>query len=128
MNGNLIDTNIIIKVINGDIAVIRYFERIDSVFIPVIALGELAYGASKSSKKEYNLKLFSEFAGEYPALNINGKVAAAYGQIKYDLVRQGVNIPENDIWIAAIAVNNDLELLTCDKHFENIPGLQSVIL
>jgi len=127
MNGNLIDTNIIIKVINGDIAVIRYFERIDSVFIPVIALGELAYGASKSSKKEYNLKLFSEFAGEYPALNINGKVAA-YGQIKYDLVRQGVNIPENDIWIAAIAVNNDLELLTCDKHFENIPGLQSVIL
>ena len=127
MSGNLIDTNIIIKLLNGDEGIARRFETLESVHIPVIAVGELYYGANKSSRRKSNTKLFSDFIGEYPVLGINPKVATAYGEVKYSLVKQGVNIPENDVWIAAIAVGSDMRLITCDRHFENIPDLESVI-
>lgn len=128
MNGSLIDTNVIIKVMNGDSTAIDFFETIEDIYLPVIAIGELMYGANKSSKKEYNIKLFSDFANEYPILHIDSTVAFIYGETKYELVKKGVNIPENDIWIAAIAISNGLELVTYDKHFSTISNMRLNIL
>jgi hypothetical protein len=57
-------------------------------------------------------------------LNATIGAAEAYAQIGFDLRRRGTPIPENDIWIAAICIENDLPLWTDDAHFSNVSGLR----
>ena len=40
---------------------------------------------------------------------------------------KGRLIPENDIWIAAIALQHDLTSATRDEHFKEIEGVKVVI-
>lgn len=124
MNGNLIDTNVIIKLLNGDKNTIEIFEKIDDVYISAISAGELYYGAEKSSRKDENIALFSEFLSEYIVAEIDEKISKCYGEIKACLVKRGINIPENDVWIAATAVSNDYVLFTYDEHFKSIENIK----
>jgi len=50
-----------------------------------------------------------------------------YGEIKSKLHRAGRPLPENDIWIAAIALQHDLTLATRDGHFAAIEGLRTIL-
>lgn len=50
-NGNLVDTNIVSKLMNGDIAVIEIFDKLDNIHVSSITAGELFYGAFKSKRK-----------------------------------------------------------------------------
>ncbi|MXZ01781.1 type II toxin-antitoxin system VapC family toxin [Candidatus Poribacteria bacterium] len=45
--------------------------------------------------------------------------------IKERLRRRGRPIPNNDIWIAAIALQHDLVLVTRDAHFDEVESLQT---
>jgi tRNA(fMet)-specific endonuclease VapC len=47
-----------------------------------------------------------------------------YGQIRAALAKAGTPIPENDIWIAAIAQEHQLPVAARDPHFDRVPGLQ----
>ncbi|MBA1335772.1 MAG: hypothetical protein HPY66_1399 [Firmicutes bacterium] len=123
MNGNLIDTNVIIKLLNGDQATVDMFETLIDIKISSVTAGELYYGARKSSKVKENLELFKGFLSEYHIIEIDESVSNVYGELKANLVKQGINIPENDIWIAATAIYNNLTLVTYDEHFKKINSL-----
>ena len=45
-------------------------------------------------------------------------------KVKDELRQKGRPIPENDIWIAAIAREHKLVLATRDKHFDQVEGLK----
>ncbi len=47
-----------------------------------------------------------------------------YGEIKNLLKEKGKPIPENDIWIAAIAKEHNLVLITKDKHFRLVDDIK----
>ena len=61
---------------------------------------------------------------EVSILPVTETTAKHYGVIKNELKQQGRLIPENDIWIAAIAQEYDLTLVTRDKHFSHVQGLK----
>jgi tRNA(fMet)-specific endonuclease VapC len=128
MSGNLIDTNIVIKLLSGDPRVSELFDTLDDVHLSVFTVGELMYVANKSSERESNLKLFNDFIGEYHILGVNAQASEVYAKIKHDMIRDGINIPENDIWIAAVAINSDMCLITGDNHFAGISELQSILV
>lgn len=123
MNGNLIDTNIIIKLLNGDQKTIVLFDSLEGIHVSTITAGELFYGAQKSSKINENMSLFKSFLSEYKMIEINENVSDVYGEIKAGLVKQGINIPENDIWIAATALCYNLTLVSYDEHFKHVKNL-----
>ena len=50
-----------------------------------------------------------------------------YGRISAQLAKAGTPIPQNDIWIAALALQFDLPLATSDSHFEYVPGLEVLL-
>ncbi|GAC1453024.1 MAG: hypothetical protein PVSMB4_13700 [Ktedonobacterales bacterium] len=50
--------------------------------------------------------------------------AHIYGQIKQDLKLSGRTIPDNDLWIAATALQYDVTLAARDAHFDWITGLR----
>jgi tRNA(fMet)-specific endonuclease VapC len=58
-------------------------------------------------------------------LHIDENTAKFYGSIKAALRKKGKPIPENDIWIAAIAQQYDLILITRDNHFSEIDNLNT---
>lgn len=63
MNGRLLlDTNIVIALFAEDNSVQEHLAKADEVFIPSIVLGELYYGARKSTHAEANLARIDEFA------------------------------------------------------------------
>ena len=130
MNGNLLDTNVVIKAINKDSETIKILEEMkkQKIFVSVITIGELAYGASKSNMKKQNIRLFSDFIDSRRILNADEKSALIYGEVKNGLKSKGVNIPENDMWIAAVAIANDLKLVTFDNHFKEIENLDALVL
>jgi tRNA(fMet)-specific endonuclease VapC len=82
----------------------QHLERAVEVFTPIIVLGELYYGANKSSQVHENAIRITEFASRNAVLLCDIATARWYGQIKDALQKKGRPIPENDIWIAAIAV------------------------
>jgi hypothetical protein len=49
--------------------------------------------------------------------------AAHYGRLKALLARAGTPIPENDLWIASLALERGWPLATRDAHFGRVPGL-----
>lgn len=125
MNGRfLLDTNIVIAFFAEDRSVQKHIDRAEEVFVPSIVLGELYFGARKSGRVQQNLERIDDFAANnaIPACDTN--TARQYGMIKNTLQGKGRPIPENDIWIAAIAQQYDLTLVTRDEHFHEVGQLK----
>ena len=124
MNGKyLLDTNIVIALFADDTAVKDNLAKADEVFVPSIAIGELCFGARKSGRVKENLERIDEFVANSVVLGCDADTARRYGEIKNALRIKGHPIPENDIWIAAIACQHDLTLTTRDTHYSEIENL-----
>ncbi len=125
MNGKiLLDTNIVIGLFAGEPIIKKRLEQAEEVFVPIIVLGELYFGAQKSKYVDANIQKIDEFAISNAILGCDTETAQEYGVIKKGLKIKGGPIPENDIWIAAIAIQHDLELITRDSHFSEIDSLK----
>ena len=104
MNGDMIDTNVIIKYLAGDESAKELIDNASEIAVSAIVVGELQYGAQKSSRTERNSALFANFLSNFAIIPVDGKTAIMYGKVKEQLRRKGINIPENDVWIAATAL------------------------
>lgn len=128
MNGNkiLIDTNIISALIKGEDSIAKKIEATRTIYILVIVLGELYYGALHSRQIQFNISVIKKFTSRYKLLLLDEETSMEYGKIKSKLKEQGTPIPENDIWIASIATRHNLILATRDKHFNQIKNLKII--
>ncbi len=119
----LLDTNAVIARLAGDKALQQRLEAADEVFLPSIVLGEMYYGAYHSGRSADNLARVEQFAAGRVVLGCDTATAKIYGQILHKLHLKGRPLPDNDIWIGAIAVQHGLTLVTRDAHFQEIEGL-----
>lgn len=119
----LVDTNVVIALFAGEPAIVESVQRQAAVFLCAPVLGELRYGVQASARVDSNLTRLDEFAKALIVLPCDAQTAASYGNVKFDLRRKGRPIPENDVWIAAIARQHGLTLLTRDGHFRQIEGV-----
>jgi tRNA(fMet)-specific endonuclease VapC len=119
----LLDTNIIIALFADDTVVKDQLGQADQVFVPSIVIGELYYGAHRSGHVKENLARIDEFAFNNVVLGCDTETARRYGEIKHALQVKGRPIPENDIWIAAIALQHNLVLISRDAHLGQIESL-----
>jgi tRNA(fMet)-specific endonuclease VapC len=104
MNGSyLLDTNIYIALLDDPDSLSQHVEGAN-IFLPCIVAGELIFGAKKSGKVEYNLSRYQKFIADISILDCDKETGIIYGEIKSRLEKKGRPIPENDIWIAAIAL------------------------
>jgi tRNA(fMet)-specific endonuclease VapC len=88
-------------------------------------LGELFYGASKSTNVKDNIERIKNFADYTSILSCDSETAMFYGIIKNQLKLIGKPIPENDIWIASIAKQHKLTLITRDDHFKFVEEIST---
>jgi len=127
MNGKTcLDSSVVIALFRGDPDVSESIERLHSPVLTSFALAEMIYGAKLSNKKDENLRMVDSFAARCLVLYPDADSLDAYTELKLCLRAQGTPIPENDIWIAALCLQHDLELAFRDKHFEFVPGLKKL--
>ena len=119
----LLDTNAIIALFSGDKQVSARLAEAEA-FVPSTALGELYYGARKSSRSLQNVAKIEEFAAASQVIACDAVTAWIYGETKNRLHSQGRPIPENDLWIAAVAIQHGLTLVTRDNHFDDVDNLR----
>ncbi|WP_207632612.1 type II toxin-antitoxin system VapC family toxin [Foetidibacter luteolus] len=101
-------------------------DKAETIYIPSIVVGELYYGAEYSTRVEQNRSNISKLVLSYPVLLVDENTGKYYGSVKASLRRKGQPIPENDIWIAAIALQYNLTLVTRDAHFNAINELAAI--
>ncbi|MDO3642614.1 type II toxin-antitoxin system VapC family toxin [Mucilaginibacter sp. L3T2-6] len=119
----LLDTSIVIELFKGNLSVANTLVGLETVNIPFAVLGELYLGAYRSLNPKKHIDQISAFLTKCNILLADSITADNYALIKADLLTKGKPIPENDIWIAAVARQHDLILFTKDKHFKEIGGL-----
>ena len=119
----LLDTNIVIAFFANEKAVVDRVEQLPEVFVPVIVVGELLYGAAKSARWQENARRVRSFAQTVSLLAVDRTTAESYAVIKNGLREKGKPIPENDVWIAAIAHEHHLTVVTRDPHFGEVDGI-----
>ncbi|MFN0081448.1 MAG: type II toxin-antitoxin system VapC family toxin [Ferruginibacter sp.] len=126
MIGNkfLLDTNIIVAWLKGETIIANKIDKAKEIHIPVIVLGALYYGALYSTQIDKNIQQIKSVTANYHILTIDEETTIAYGNLRAALRKKGKPIPENDIWIAAIAIRHELVLVTRDKHFKEIESIK----
>jgi tRNA(fMet)-specific endonuclease VapC len=123
----LLDTNIIIALFASESSIVRNLAQADEVFIPSIALGELNYGARKSGRSQENLERIEELISNSTIVGCDADTARQYGDVKNRLRIKGRPLPENDVWISALALQHSLTLVTRDAHFQEVENLKTIV-
>lgn len=124
----LLDTNIVIGLFKEDQAILTFLKKGYEIYLNVIVLGELYYGAYKSNKVAENLQAINEFSETNVILDCDENTSRNYGNIKKNLGDKGTPIPDNDLWIAAIAKQHGLVVITRDDHFSQVDEISILSL
>jgi tRNA(fMet)-specific endonuclease VapC len=124
----LLDTNACIIYLKGKNLHLK--QKLDNISVSEIAVcsvvkSELFYGAMRSANPERNLKLQQEFLNQFVSFPFDDQAASIFGSIRAQLTAQGTPIGGYDLQIAAIALANNLILVTHNtREFSRIPELR----
>jgi tRNA(fMet)-specific endonuclease VapC len=125
-NGILLDTSVVVAHLRGSIDVLTLTAPEEPLFLPLVALGELYKGALTTTRPEHGRRLVDDFLLIAALLYPDSATAETYAQASLKLNRKGRPIPENDIWIAAVALECNMPLATRDAHFREVDGLDLI--
>lgn len=95
--------------------------RIDTPSVPV--LGELLYGALHSGRRGEGLREIIQFVERITVIPCTNETACRYALLKSELADKGRLLTENDLWIAATALEYGFTLITHDNDFDVVPNL-----
>jgi len=121
----LIDTNIYIEFLRGNENINNILSSADFIAFSVISIGEILAGFKIWSDEKKYLNELDEFLYS-PRLiiyDIDSETSEFYAKIHNELRIAGNPIPTNDMWIAALALQHGIKLLTNDRHFTKVAGL-----
>ncbi len=120
-----LDTNRLTDLFQGDAELAKWLGSCEEVWIPLFVLGEIRAGFRGGKQQNRNEVLLHKLLAKatveilLPGL----ETAEHYARLFVQLKRAGTPIPNNDLWIAALALEHNLLLVTRDRHFQRISQL-----
>jgi tRNA(fMet)-specific endonuclease VapC len=120
----ILDTNALSAFVDGEARVGQILRRQARAAIPVIVLGEFRYGIAQSKHRSAYEGWLESQLPQFDILGVTEETAVAYAELRVALKRSGRPIPANDAWIAALALQHRLAVLSRDEHFDAVPGLE----
>lgn len=117
------DSSVVIAALRRVSGIEEKLDEAERLWLPIVALGELELGVELASNARAQRSALDEFLSAVVLLPLTAESSRLYGRIKGALVRAGTPIPENDVWIAAVAMEHGWPLATRDDHFKRVPGL-----
>ena len=120
----ILDTNALSAFIDGEPTIGARLSTEAHVAIPVIVLGEFRYGISGSRHRSKYEQWLTDHLPEFDVLSVTQPTTLAYARVRASLKKLGRPIPANDAWIAALALQHRLPVLSRDEHFDSVPGVR----
>lgn len=126
----VLDTSAYSALLRGNKTVLKILNSSDLVFLPIIVIGELKAGFANGTRQQKNLDLLTQFMSDSSVIitNISDITTDIFAIIFTELRAKGRPISQNDLWIAAMAIELKLPLLTLDQGFKNIDRLKLIEL
>jgi tRNA(fMet)-specific endonuclease VapC len=119
----ILDTNALSAFVDGDARIGDTLRTQPRAAIPVIVLGEFRYGIALSRQRSSYEAWLESYLPHFDVLPVTQETTATYAALRVALRRSGRAIPANDAWIAALALQHGLPVLSRDEHFDVVPGL-----
>jgi tRNA(fMet)-specific endonuclease VapC len=120
----ILDTNALSAFVDGDEAVGDILRRESRAALPVIVLGEFRYGVAMSRHRSAYEGWLENHLRAFDILTVTEDTAVVYGALRVALKKAGQPIPANDAWIAALALEHRLPILSRDEHFDVVRGVR----
>ena len=119
-----VDSSVLVRSLRGDPAIQARSARATALYVSSIVLGELYYGAYGSpTRAAADVLEVDRLAHTLAVLDVDAITATTYGRIKRAQRVKGQMLPDNDLWIAASAIQYGLTLAARDVHVDWIDGL-----
>lgn len=120
----ILDTNALSAFVDGDPEAGRILLLQHRAAIPVIVLGEFRYGIAQSRRRAAYESWLDSHLRQFDILAVTDDTAIVYAALRVALKRAGTPIPANDAWIAALALQHRMPVLSRDRHFDAVPDLE----
>ncbi|MGI0494959.1 type II toxin-antitoxin system tRNA(fMet)-specific endonuclease VapC [Alkalinema pantanalense CENA528] len=124
----LLDTNVCVMYLNGrspEVCNRLSVTPLSEIVVCSVVKAELFYGAMRSNNPTRTLARQQEFLANFVSLSFDDQAALICGRIRGQLANLGTPIGTCDLQIAAIALANDLTLVTHNtQEFSRVEGLQ----
>jgi tRNA(fMet)-specific endonuclease VapC len=138
----LLDTNILLDYLNGVESTVSMANKFFSLIsTSVIVKGELFHGVYMSARIDDNERLVTELLDTLSLISIDENTAVVYAKLKtaiYDhfgpkdrakrrnTKTESLGFKDNDLWIASIAIQHNLILVSADKHIHQLQGINGL--
>jgi tRNA(fMet)-specific endonuclease VapC len=122
----ILDTNALSAAADREPAALRVVASAERVAVPVVVLGEFRLGIAQSRHRADYEAWLREWMGAVMVLDIDEETTRHYATIGLELKRMGKPIPTNDLWIAALCRQHALPVVSRDRHFDLVAGIQRV--
>jgi len=122
----LLDTNAVVFLAKGQDDVLRAVARFDVRFVSVFSMGELFAGAARSSRPVANREAIAAYLQFMELVTPTLDTAYIFGGLVDQMKRKGRAASQNDLWIAATAIELGIPVATMDQDFDAIDGLSVV--
>ena len=122
----ILDTNAVSAWADGHAAIEAPLRVADRLVVPSVVLGEYYFGIRQSRLRSRYEAWLARYLPLTEIAAITSATADAYAEIRLELKRMGAPIPPNDTWIAALARQHRLAVLSNDHHFDIVEGVRRI--
>ena len=122
----ILDTNALSAWVEGLATVEAAFRSADRLVVPSVVLGEYYFGIRQSRHRSRYEEWLRQYLPLAEIAAVTSATADAYADIRLELKRLGHPIPPNDAWIAALARQHALPVLSNDTHFDVVAGIRRI--
>jgi len=122
----MLDTNALSALADGDAALAAVLGDTAHLALPVITLGEYRFGILASRHRKAYEAWLAEHLSLFDVLPADAETAIHYASLRHELKLLGRPVPENDLWIGALARQHRLQVVSRDVHFQAMPGIDGL--
>ena len=122
----ILDTNALSAWAGGRTAIKTHLRSAERLVIPSVVLGEYYFGIRQSRHRSLYEAWLTRYLPLTEIAAVTSATADAYAAIRLELKLSGSPIPANDIWVAALASQHTLAILSNDSHFDAVDGVRRI--
>lgn len=139
----LLDTSVCVDLLDALPSITKKFSELGDTEIAtcIIVQGELLYGARMSELTDENLEKIEKFLQDIQIYNLNQTTSDIYAETKTQITKrfgpqqkkerrklkiESLGFGENDLWIASIAIQHGLTVISSDNHFQRMSGVNGL--
>jgi tRNA(fMet)-specific endonuclease VapC len=122
----ILDTNALSAFADDVLPVVQQIAAAEELHVPAIVMGEYRFGIATSRRRREYEAWLARGRAFWNVLPVVEETATHYAAIRQQLKKTGAPLPANDVWIAALARQHGLPVLSRDAHFDAVSGLTRI--